>query len=62
MFRRFSFAALIVCAAQLIEHAPGVVADAFCNSRLADDAFAGAAFGTLPDSTRATQLLSRALA
>ena len=54
--------ALIVCAAQLIEHAPGVVADAFCNSRLADDAFAGAAFGTLPDSTRATQLLRRALA
>jgi len=54
--------ALTVCAAQLIAHAPGVVADAFCNSRLADDAFAGAAFGTLPDSTRATQLLSRALA
>ena len=54
--------ALTVCAAALLEHAPGFVADAFCNSRLADDAFAGAAFGTLPDTTSAAQLLRRALA
>jgi putative acyl-CoA dehydrogenase len=51
----------MVAAAELIRHAPSDVADAFCNSRLADDAFAGAAFGTLPDATRAARLLERAL-
>ena len=54
--------ALAVCAAELLEHAPHFVADAFCNSRLADDAFAGAAFGTLAATSHATQLLGRALA
>jgi hypothetical protein len=46
----------------LLEHAPHFVADAFCNSRLADDAFAGAAFGTLAATSHATRLLGRALA
>jgi putative acyl-CoA dehydrogenase len=54
--------ALAVCAAELLEHAPHFVADAFCNSRLADDAFAGAAFGTLAATSHATRLLGRALA
>jgi len=54
--------AVTVAAAQLIRHAPPEVADAFCNSRLAEDAFAGAAFGTLPDTSRAARLLERALA
>jgi putative acyl-CoA dehydrogenase len=53
--------AVTVSAAQLIRHAPPDVADAFCNSRLADDAFAGAAFGTLPDTSHAARLLERAL-
>ena len=53
--------AVTVSAAQLIRHAPAEVADAFCASRLADDAFAGAAFGTLPDASHAARLLERAL-
>jgi putative acyl-CoA dehydrogenase len=54
--------AVTVSAAQLLGHAPPDVADAFCESRLGDDAFAGAAFGTLPDTSSAAQLLERALA
>ena len=54
--------ALTVSAAQLIAHAPTNVADAYCASRLADDTFSGAAFGTLPDTSGAAQLLERTLA
>jgi putative acyl-CoA dehydrogenase len=54
--------ALAVSAAQMVEHAPGNVADAFCASRLVDDTFRGAAFGTLADTSGAAQLLERALA
>ena len=54
--------ALAVSAAELIQHAPAYVADAFCASRLADDSFSGAAFGTLPDLSGVAQLLDRALA
>jgi putative acyl-CoA dehydrogenase len=50
--------ALAVSAGVLIRHAPAFVADAFCASRLAHAAFAGAAFGAGPacGSTRALVL------
>ena len=54
--------ALAVSAAELISHAPHAVADAYCASRLADDAFAGAAFGTLPAGVDTQAILTRALA
>ena len=54
--------ALGLGAAALIRHAPGFVADAFCASRLAPDAYAGAAFGTLPPGVPAARILERALA
>ena len=54
--------ALGVSALELVRHAPAFVADAFCASRLAPDAFAGAAFGSLRVSTGAARIASRALA
>ncbi|MEO8536878.1 MAG: isovaleryl-CoA dehydrogenase, partial [Betaproteobacteria bacterium] len=53
--------ALTVSGAQMIECAPPAVADAYCASRFDDDTFGGAAFGTLPDVTRAPLILDRAL-
>jgi putative acyl-CoA dehydrogenase len=54
--------ALGVSALELVRHAPAFVADAFCASRLAPDAFAGAAFGSLRMSTGVARIASRALA
>jgi putative acyl-CoA dehydrogenase len=54
--------ALGVCALELVRHAPALVADAFCASRLAPGAFTGAAFGTLPAAIDAARIASRALA
>jgi putative acyl-CoA dehydrogenase len=53
--------ALAVSAAELIRHAPAAVADAYCASRLADDAFAGATFGALPGAADTRAILARAL-
>ena len=54
--------ATTVAAAELIRHSPPFVADAYCASRLADDAFGGAAFGTLPATAETRSILRRALA
>jgi len=53
--------ALAMQGALLVRHAPGFVADAFCASRLADRAFAGGAFGTLPARTEVAAVIARAL-
>ena len=50
-----------VQASLLLRHAPRVVADAFCASRLALHSFAGGAFGVLPRGTDATAIIDRAL-
>jgi putative acyl-CoA dehydrogenase len=53
--------ALAFMASLLVRHAPGFVADAFCASRLRPaNAFAGAAFGTLPKKCDAAALIRRA--
>ena len=54
--------ACAVCAAEMIRHAPPFVADAYCESRLAESAFSGAALGTLPAAADTRQILARALA
>jgi putative acyl-CoA dehydrogenase len=54
--------AVTVQAAQLLQHAPPFVSDAFCSARLVDDALAGAAFGTLADTPEVAAILARALA
>ena len=51
--------ALAVQAGLLLQHAPDVVADAFCASRLAQRGW-GAAFGVLPASTSFRGILNRA--
>ena len=53
--------ALTVAAAELVRHAPAPIADAYCASRLADDALGGAAFGVLPAGIDADAILARAL-
>jgi putative acyl-CoA dehydrogenase len=53
--------ALTVAAAELVRHAPAPIADAYCASRLADDAPGGAAFGVLPAGIDADAVLARAL-
>jgi putative acyl-CoA dehydrogenase len=53
--------ALAVSGAELIRHAPARVADAYCATRFAGDAFTGAAFGALPVSHDAAPILARAL-
>jgi putative acyl-CoA dehydrogenase len=53
--------ALAVAAAELLRHAPPFVSDAYCASRLAPVAYAGAAFGTVRDAGAALAILSRAL-
>ena len=51
---------LALQASLLIRHAPPVVADGFCASRLAGDRFAGAAFGTLPRDVDSAAIVARA--
>jgi putative acyl-CoA dehydrogenase len=53
--------ALAVSAAELVRHAPDFIADAYCASRLTPDAFAGAAFGTLPRAAETKRIVERAL-
>jgi putative acyl-CoA dehydrogenase len=53
--------ALTVAAAELVRHAPALIADAYCASRLADDAPGGAAFGVLPGGVDADAVLARTL-
>ena len=53
--------ALTVAAAELVRHAPALIADAYCASRLADDAPGGAAFGVLPAGIDADAVLARTL-
>ena len=53
--------ALAVAAAELLRHAPSLVSDAYCASRLAPSVYAGAAFGCLPEGSAATAILARAL-
>ncbi|MCC5953773.1 MAG: acyl-CoA dehydrogenase family protein [Acidimicrobiia bacterium] len=50
--------ALVVQASLLVRHAPSVVADAFCASRLDGDA--GLAFGTLPPGVDTAAIVERA--
>ena len=52
--------AVAVSAAELILHSPAPVADAYCASRLADGAFGGAAFGTLPAAAETQRILMHA--
>jgi putative acyl-CoA dehydrogenase len=52
--------ALAMQASLLIRHAPTVVADGFCASRLAPDRFTGAAFGTLPQGVDTAAIVARA--
>jgi putative acyl-CoA dehydrogenase len=52
--------ALALQGALLVQNAPPAVADAFCASRLAEQAFAGAAFGTLAQGTDARGIVARA--
>jgi putative acyl-CoA dehydrogenase len=54
--------ALAVAASELIRTAPPAVADAYCASRLRDDALTGAALGTLADTATGVRILERALA
>jgi putative acyl-CoA dehydrogenase len=51
-------AALVLQGSLLVRHAPEVVADAFCATRLAGDG--GRAFGTLPPGTDVTAIVDRA--
>ena len=52
--------ALALSAAVLVRHAPAFVADAFCATRLAPSAFAGAAFGALPTGPSLRAIVARA--
>jgi putative acyl-CoA dehydrogenase len=52
--------ALAAASAALIRYAPEFVADAYCASRLAPDACAGAAFGNLPPGVPARRIVERA--
>jgi putative acyl-CoA dehydrogenase len=52
--------ALALQGALLVRFAPSFVADAFCVSRLAGDGFAGGAFGLLPASVAASDIIDRA--
>jgi putative acyl-CoA dehydrogenase len=54
--------ATTLAGALLVRSAPAPVAAAYCASRLGDDAFAGAAFGTLADAGQAAAVLARATA
>jgi putative acyl-CoA dehydrogenase len=47
--------------ALLLRHAPAVVADAFCATRLGESVFGGATFGTLPSGIDAGAIIDRAL-
>ena len=52
--------ALAVQGALLVRFAPQPVAEAFCATRLADAAFGGGAFGTLPGNSGFDAILQRA--
>jgi putative acyl-CoA dehydrogenase len=52
--------ALALQGALLVRHAPPFVADAFCASRLGDQRFGGAAFGSLPPGADTRAIVSRA--
>ena len=52
--------ALAVSAAELIRHAPDFVADAYCDSRLAPDAYTGA-FGLLSAAAQTHRIVERAM-
>ena len=52
--------ALVLQGSLLVRHSPAYVADAFCASRLGDDAGWGHAFGTLPPGLDTAVILSRA--
>jgi len=52
--------ALALSASVLVRHAPPAVDDAFCATRLAPRAFAGAAFGALPAGAAAAAIVARA--
>ncbi len=52
--------ALAMQGALLVRFAPPAVADAFCASRLAPQAFAGGAFGLLPPQADVAAILARA--
>jgi putative acyl-CoA dehydrogenase len=52
--------ALALQGALLVRHAPPFVADAFCASRLGDQPFGGAAFGSLPPGADTRAIVSRA--
>jgi putative acyl-CoA dehydrogenase len=52
--------ALALQGALVVRHAPPFVADAFCASRLADQRFGGAAFGSLPTGVDARAIVGRA--
>jgi putative acyl-CoA dehydrogenase len=52
--------ALLLQAALLLQHAPEVIADAFCASRLAPDAYGGAAFGSLRGNAALERIVARA--
>ena len=54
--------ATTVAGALLVRRSPAPVAAAYCRSRLRDDGFAGAAFGTLADPGQSAAVLSRAAA
>jgi putative acyl-CoA dehydrogenase len=52
--------ALAVQGALLVRHAPDIVADAFCASRLVPRTYAGGVFGTLPPAADVGAILARA--
>jgi putative acyl-CoA dehydrogenase len=52
--------ALALQGALLVRHAPAFVADAFCASRLAEQRYAGAAFGSLRPGVDARAIVARA--
>jgi len=53
--------ATAVAASLLLRHAPAPVADAYCATRLAPQAFAGGAFGAVPLRSNAAPIVARAL-
>ena len=50
--------ALVLQGSLLVRHSPAYVADAFCASRLGDDAGWGHAFGTLPPGLDTAAIVS----
>ena len=64
-FAARTFAQRLACAlggVLLVEHSPAHVADAYCETRLGEGVFGGAAFGCLPRGVDAVAIVERALA